>query len=272
MAVTAWLKDMARSVIFSPAMTKLCEDRPVVRRLYRGWRRTHPFDRENGTDTSGFVSVRSLHVAPALQTKINFYGPSQPSIFRKAIAALGPVDEYAFIDLGCGKGRCLLVATEFPFREVIGIELSTGLAEIARKNIARMKGKYPGRTAARVVEGNVLDFPFPEGKLIFYNYHAFRAEIIKSLVTRLENSAAENTPHLFFVYYNAVHSACLDASSQFQRFFADTISCGPAEKDCGFPEDVIVIWQSRRGAIPTPHQRVDRRVLSDGDMVCHLES
>ncbi len=68
-----------------------------------------------------------------MRNNINLYIGSQPSIMRRALSALGPVERYDFLDLGCGKGRALIVAAEFPFRAITGVELSPALAAIARR-------------------------------------------------------------------------------------------------------------------------------------------
>jgi hypothetical protein len=53
------------------------------------------------------------------------------SQLRKAIRAvfyISAVRDYVFVYLGCGKGRATTVAGEFPFRTVMGVELSGALA------------------------------------------------------------------------------------------------------------------------------------------------
>jgi tRNA1(Val) A37 N6-methylase TrmN6 len=52
------------------------------------------------------------------------YAGSQPSIVRAGIALLPDHNQYAFVDLGCGKGRALMVASEFSFARLVGVEIS----------------------------------------------------------------------------------------------------------------------------------------------------
>src|SRR5260370_1256744 len=40
-----------------------------------------------------------------------------------------------FIDLGCGKGRTLLLASDYSFRAIIGVEISRELCEMAMENV-----------------------------------------------------------------------------------------------------------------------------------------
>jgi predicted RNA methylase len=46
---------------------------------------------------------------------------------------------FSFVDFGSGKGRVLLVASHYPFREVVGVEFSPELQKIAEGNIRSTK-------------------------------------------------------------------------------------------------------------------------------------
>ena len=41
-----------------------------------------------------------------------------------------------FVDFGCGKGRVLLIASQYKFNKIIGIEFSPELVDIARSNVS----------------------------------------------------------------------------------------------------------------------------------------
>ena len=56
---------------------------------------------------------------------------------------------FDFIDFGSGKGRVLLVASHYPFRQVIGVEFSPELHEIAQENIRRYQS--PARRCQAVL-------------------------------------------------------------------------------------------------------------------------
>src|SRR5215469_15049615 len=95
---------------------------PVLIRYYEsrwGRRRNHPFDQLHGVDTSGFVPGyllgSTVHVG---------YGGAQPAIIRKALTVIPEPQQCRFFDLGCGKGRPLLIATEFGFPAITGVEVS----------------------------------------------------------------------------------------------------------------------------------------------------
>lgn len=257
------LKRNIRDLLLTPAVKNVLETVPVVRRVYPSWHRTHPIDRLYGIDTGGIVPVEKIHPDRSLQAKIIPYLGSQPSIVRRAVSALGDTRDYVFVDLGCGKGRATAVASEFPFRAVTGIELSSALAATARANAAAIAHQFPDRAKVTIAEANVIDYPLPAGPTVFFNYHAFGAEIIGKVLARCEAALAlGQLPHMFFVYYNPVHSELFDASPAFARFYVEQIPYDKTEIGFG-PEcdDVVAVWQSVHGSLPTPHKGTDRKII-----------
>ena len=64
----------------------------------------------------------------------------EPARFRKVLASLQiAFHDYTFIDFGSGKGRALLLASEFPFKRIIGLEFSPELHG-TQKKILRATG------------------------------------------------------------------------------------------------------------------------------------
>jgi len=261
--VRSRLRKAIRAIFYISAIKKSLETIPGIRNIYAPAQRTHPIDRMYGIDTSGVVQVENIHPDPNLQTRIIAYVGSQPSIVRRALTALGDPRGYVFVDLGCGKGRVTTVAGEFPFRAVIGVELSAALAATARANAATVARQFPDRPKVTIADANVVEFPLPADKLVLFNYHAFGAELIAQIVAKCEAAlAAGELPHMFFVYYNPVHAEALDASPALARFYVEQIPYDRSEIGFG-PDrsDVVAIWQSVHGSVPTPHKGANRGII-----------
>ena len=262
--IKSCLKPAVRNLLYIPAVKNSIESIPVIRKVYPPAQRIHPIDKIYGIHTSGLVSVDRIHPDPSLRALISPYGGSQPSIVRLALSTLGNVSDYAFVDLGCGKGRVTTVASEYGFREVIGVELSVALAATARANGSKVALQFPNRPKVSIVEGNVMIFPIPPGKLAFFNYHAFGLEMVTQMVGRFEAALVSGElPHMFFVYYNPVHPEALDASQAFSRFYVGQIPYDKSEIGFGMDkDDVVAIWQSVRGATSLPHKGANRRIIA----------
>jgi SAM-dependent methyltransferase len=248
-------------VVRRPSIRRLLEKLPGTRALYgSGWDRIHPFDRSHGTDTSGFVSPTALPESDGARVHAVCYAGSQPSLVRLALTALPALEACTFVDLGCGKGRALLVASEFPFRDILGVELSAPLARIARRNSVLIARRHPQRTAISVIVADASVFPLPAGDLVLYLYHPFDARLVARVVEGVEAALAAQRRCVYVVYYNPVAGHCFDASPRLRRRFARTLPHAAAERGYAPDEtDTVVIWQG--GAAPLPTAPADARIV-----------
>jgi SAM-dependent methyltransferase len=260
------------AVVHVPLVRHLLERVPALQDLYgTGWERVHPFDRAHGTDTSGVVSAETLPLDQAARVHAVCYAGSQPGVLRAALAMLPAVSNCTFVDLGCGKGRALLVASEWSFRDIVGVELSPDLAAVARRNAARLAEMHPRRTPIRVVVGDASTFPLPDGDLVVFLYHPFGAALVAEVVRRIESALAAQPRQLYVIYYNPVAGDCFDASPQLRRRFAGMLPYAADELGYGpDTEDTVVIWQAgRHASAPKPAQA--RIVPAPGGLCALLE-
>lgn len=249
------------TIVRQAPVRALLEKMPGAKILYGGgWERIHPFDCAHGTDTSGFVPADELPADAALRKHAVCYAGSQPGVLRQALAALPAVNACTFLDLGCGKGRALLVASEFPFRDILGVELSPPLAGIALRNAAIMAQRYPQRTAVRIAVADASTFPIPAGDLVLFLYHPFGAELVSKVVAGVESALAAEPRCVYVVYYNPVAGHCFDASPLLRRRFACTLAYAVEERGYGPDEtDAVVIWQG--GSAPPPAEPANARIM-----------
>src|SRR6516225_2482490 len=108
-----------------------CAPSPVVEEK-------HPFDREHGVDTGGLIYADGLSTGHEHDRHSAGYYATAPSLFRGSVELWREtltrtgcaLEDYTLVDIGCGKGRVLMLATEYTFREIVGIELNPGLVKI----------------------------------------------------------------------------------------------------------------------------------------------
>jgi SAM-dependent methyltransferase len=247
-------------VAYRPGVRRILGRLPVVRRLYAGYRRQHPFDRDMGIDAGGFVDPATMDIDPDLAGKVTFYIASQPSIVRKSIECIPDPEGRTFLDIGCGKGRPMMVAGQFPFARVVGWELSADLAAAAMANITNALGT-DGSARFDVAVGNAVELPFPAGRLVVFVYHAMGGELLQLVLQNLEAALESQVEHAYFVYYNPVCAELLDASPYFERWAAETYPYDESEIGYGVDiSDAVVTWQSTRGRTADGRPGRDRPV------------
>jgi SAM-dependent methyltransferase len=98
--------------------------------------------------------------------------------------------EFTFVDLGCGKGRVLLIAAERPFQRIIGVEISADVAAIARANVACYRPESTRVREIEVVNADATEFDMPGANLLVHLYHPFEPVITAAVMRRLAASLA----------------------------------------------------------------------------------
>jgi SAM-dependent methyltransferase len=169
-----------------------------------------PFDRTHGTDTGRIEPLWRLHVTSPNKRFAVRYQTTDGSDFLEALRSLclDPA-KFLFIDLGCGKGRPLLIAAKCGFRRVIGVEFAHDLAEIAQSNIRVTNSKN-----ITVIEGDVAEFQFPDNPIVLYMFNPFTVEIMERV---LENLRSSSLTKLYVIYTNPTCFKLLDQSGFLTR-------------------------------------------------------
>lgn len=160
------------------------------------------FDIRHGTKTFARVPKDEQTIKSTASEADNglLYVASFTSVTRDTVKLaediLGPerFNEAQFIDMGCGKGKALLVFAKFFGNQhkhsALGIEYDPELTKLAEKNTEACdfaKNKVHVFTDSAV---NVLDYAKSE-TLIIYLYNSFQGETLRSVLKVLSG-----TPHV----------------------------------------------------------------------------
>jgi SAM-dependent methyltransferase len=148
------------------------------------------FDREAGTKTVGTVMLRRLRIRSPNKSVGVRYEPVDPVTFAQAIRYIPKTG--TFVDLGCGKGRALILAHRAGFRKLIGVEFSPALAAACRTNLAVLG------IEAEIVECDAADFVFPDESCVIFMYNPFGREVLEQIMPKLRGP---------IVYINPVHKS-----------------------------------------------------------------
>ena len=191
----------------------------------------HPFDERYGVDTSGLICGEDL-TGGSRNDRWNtgYYGVA-PSVFHRAIRQI-PEDlsGFAFLDLGSGKGRGLMLATDYPFAEITGVELSPALCAIAETNLRTYLAQRPTRAKLRVVQADALSYPLPEKPLVVYLYHPFCRPVLEQFLRRLEDSLRASPRPAYLVYINAELQQTLDRSGFLTPLWQEAVHMEAADR------------------------------------------
>lgn len=185
----------------------------------------HPFDLEFGVRTSGLVAGRNLKSGHKADRHNTAYFGVAPSVFRdmivrwRRVKPAAAIDEFTFIDLGAGMGRALLLAAEFPFRAVVGVELNPTLARIGRRNMALWRSAGRAHAPMRMLCRDAVEFTLPAGPCVVFLFNPFGAPVLRRLLTAWDRSSAGRDGQLDILYVNNEQEQVLRRQSGFVRLF-----------------------------------------------------
>ena len=169
------------------------------------------FDLYLGTSTGGGVRG-DLAAMDLRRDSLPYEGSQWPAVSR-ALAELRPNDSEVFVDLGAGKGKALVMAGRLPYRRVVGVEIDSELANVARRNMGRVQRKL----RAGVVEceiASVLDWKFPDNASTVFMYNPFFGQTFRATLSRVFDSYDRNPRKLHIVYQYPLEHNWLIASGR----------------------------------------------------------
>ena len=166
----------------------------------------HPFDLLHGTSTGSLIPGDDLASGHANDRHITAYHGTAPSLFRKLLAhwqqlRLHPVERTAFVDIGAGKGRALLLAADLPFRRIAGVELHPALAADARRNIGIFQ-RSRSTPPISIAQQDVMRFRIPAGPCLFFLFNPFGAVLLDRFLAHLARSFQHRPTECDLLYVN----------------------------------------------------------------------
>ena len=126
-------------------------------------------------------------------------GIQQSAVSHRIVAQAG-LQDFTFIDLGSGKGRVLLMASDYPFKRIIGVEFMPELHRAAQENIAKYASERQQCRQIATLCMDARDFQFPVEPLVVYLFNPFSEATFARVLENLQRSV-EQSPRPVYIAY-----------------------------------------------------------------------
>ena len=169
------------------------------------------FDAAGNVRTAGVVDFADLDMTGVNTDDSNDYEAVDPKLFRQAVRSLGiRYEDFAFVDFGSGMGRAVLLASEFPFREVVGVEFSPELHAAAVENIRRYRAGARRCGDVKSVCADALHYEIPEGPAVLFFYNPFKEPLLAAVLGNIRRSLERNPREVRVIYVHPKLAHLLD--------------------------------------------------------------
>ncbi|MGA2965635.1 MAG: class I SAM-dependent methyltransferase [Terriglobales bacterium] len=173
------------------------------------------YDWDNRVNTtSGTVSWR----ARLLGMFHSPYQATDAALFREMMASL-PIafDPFTFVDLGSGKGRTLLMASEYPFKKIVGVELIPELHRAAKENIRAYHSATQRCSQIEAVCADACEFEFPKEPLVLYLFNPLPESGFRRVIVNLDASLKAHPRAVYVLYHNPLLGHVIGENAVFVR-------------------------------------------------------
>jgi SAM-dependent methyltransferase len=145
------------------------------------------------------------------------YQPTEPALFHEMIHALAQhanlkFADFTFLDFGSGKGRTLLMASDYPFRRIVGVELLPSLHRIAQENLRQYKCESQQCFSLESICADATAFPFSDEPLVIYLFNPFPESGLRRVIANIEQSLRDHPRPVYVLYHNPLLEHVLSES------------------------------------------------------------
>lgn len=163
-------------------------------------------ERRHGIETSRNVGIDALGFDPHERRG---HKPSEWTVLPRILRKREVASDDVFIDFGSGLGRVVFqAAAGYPFRRVIGVELSEQLNNVARRNVAKNLHRLRCQDVT-LVAGDVLDYEIPDDVTVAFFANPFTGTVFATVLARLLASVDRKPRQLRIIYRNPVEHEML---------------------------------------------------------------
>jgi SAM-dependent methyltransferase len=156
-----------------------------------------PVELKNLTIVSGDVKQASRYEAVSYYMLEHLF-----TAFRKLSSST------SIVDLGCGKGRVMMVAAHFGFKRMTGIDFAKEVCEEAKANLIRKEMQFPGITW-KVINDDVQNYDITPDDSVFFMFNPFDYTVLRNFLRKLDISCDEFPRPVYFLYASPQHDKLL---------------------------------------------------------------
>jgi hypothetical protein len=166
------------------------------------------FDKEHNVETAGFVTLDRLDIASNNRHHGYAYDPIEPEKFNRVVGSVTlRHEDFTFIDFGSGKGKSVLLASELPFKKVIGVEFAPDLHRIAERNVQSFRSANQQCKDIELVCMDAAAYGLPPGPLVLFFFNPFGADVMARVIDNLRRSLQEQPRPVVVLYPTPVQDA-----------------------------------------------------------------
>jgi SAM-dependent methyltransferase len=160
------------------------------------------FDKIYGVHTSGRISLSATSVERSKAIQATQYAPVNAWALRHLFRDLNLPKSLRFADIGCGLGRACMLAAEYGFVRVTGVDIVPEFCQVARDNAAAFRSRVVDSTAINIVNADALEYTRVTDDDVFFLYKPFESSsgFLEIVLANLAERARQSERTRIIIY------------------------------------------------------------------------
>jgi hypothetical protein len=210
------------------------------------------FDRQHDVDTSGAIYLRELEIDNENTRYGELYDPFPYRSFKHVMSFLPrDVSNHTFVDYGSGKGRTLLIASDYAFKKIVGVEFSKQLHDVAAANIAAYRNSRQKCFDIESIHVDATEFQVPDGECVFFLFTPFKGKVLECVLENIKQSYLDSPRRmtLLFVTSSGTHPIPWDLFREIGVLRQTRSGTFPFDLARRYPIEYVVFEAKQAGAV-----------------------
>ena len=160
---------------------------------------TKLYNRKHNLFTDG-ISINKIKNSPPNKNHLMGTTSVVVPLIRKIFNGLQINTSDVLIDFGSSQGRALLIASEYNFKKIIGIEFLPDLCIIAKNNFNKYENSTGKKLNIKLIEDDVLNYHYNGDENVFYFYNPFDEYIMEKVLKSINISLKKHLRKVKLIY------------------------------------------------------------------------
>ena len=162
-------------------------------------------EKKYGITTSEPVELSKLTISNGNIKQSSRYEAVNYFILEALLSRLRTItNETSFTDLGCGKGRAMVVAAHYGFTKIKGVDFAKEVCSVAEHHLQNLPTQFPEMEYELHCQ-NVLEYEIEPNESVFFLFNPFSDEIISRFLEKVNISTAQYPRTIYFLYASPKH-------------------------------------------------------------------
>lgn len=175
----------------------------------------YAFDLRYGVETRAGVDCGELAGTVGDIEHAKPYRATQAFHVYRLFRQLGLGPGRVLVDMGSGKGRVLFIAALADFRTARGVEFSSELCDVARRNVERFRQRTRTTTDIEIIHADAGEYRIRDDEDVFYFANPFDEHILRKVMANISASFVATPRPMTLIYFNPRRAHCVTEDTPF---------------------------------------------------------